>query len=92
MVIRYPVAPATKPADDLLVVGVEEMRTVAVDARAALIDEVVGITADMIALVQNGDGVSGLREVAGIGCSRKAGADDKNPLFAHRREAFGTFI
>ena len=92
MIVPYPIAPATEPADNLLVVSVEEMRSVAMDARAALIDEVVGIAADVIAFVQEGDGVSRFGEVASIGRPCKAGPDDKNPLSAHRHEAFGSII
>lgn len=76
MLEGHPFGEAGKILDDTLGVGVEDVRAVAVDEDAVGVGFVVGVAADVGALVDDQDLLASAGQALGDRAAGEAGADD----------------
>ena len=78
VLVEAPFGEAREMVEDLLRVGVEDMRTVLVDQQPVVVITVIGVAADMVAAVDEKNALVALaRKTLRQNAARKAGADNQ---------------
>src|SRR5208337_4956139 len=78
MLVRHPLRKAGKILEDRLAVGVEDVRPVAMDQHPGCVVLVVGVAANVIALVYNDDEMPRRGQSLGNDTAGEAGANDQD--------------
>ena len=74
MLVRSPFGEPREIVEDLVAIGVEDMRAVLVDANAVLVDVIISVPTDVIALVYDQDALARVGELARAHAAGETGA------------------